>query len=180
MVRTALSSSWLQRWSAAVAVVVALACGGIAAPAAAPELQPLAVQFDPEARAYAANYGYGGVVPAPVAVQVGTAVSKTVHYADQPTVVGYAPYLTYKPDLSAYAAASFPQVEQLRRFNPGFRSVQTVVPKVTAVEPSITVQKTYLDVPVVHHEYRPQVVQIQQQQHVDPSSYYGYQVVDRK
>lgn len=156
--------------------------GRIAAQApTAPQLQPLSAQFGPEARTYAASYGYSGVqVPVdvhqvPVGVHVGTAVSKTVHYADSPTVVGYAPSAVYKPDLSAYAAASFPQVEQLRRFNPVGRPVHTVVPKVTAVEPSITVQKTYVDVPV--HEYHPPAVVVLPD---TSSSYYNYQLVDGK
>lgn len=154
-----------------LAVVV---CSGITVTSAAPQLQPLFAQFNPEARGYAASYGYGGV-QVPVAVPVGPTVSKTVHYADAPVVVGYAPSAVYKPDLSAYAAASFPQVEQLRRFNPVVRPVHTVVPKVTAVEPSVTVQKTYVDVPVA--EYRPAATAVVVQ---DPSTYYNYQVVDRK
>lgn len=169
-------------------VVLVVVCGGIigdratASPQQLP-LHPLSAQFDPAVAGYAAGYGYDGVQRA---VRVGpAAVSvKAVHYADAPnsivgyapTVVGYAPSAVYKPDLSAYA--SFPQVEQLRRFNPVVRPVHTVVPKVTAVEPSVTVHKTYVDVPVpvpVHHEYRPTVV-VQ-----DPSPNYNYyQVVDRK
>lgn len=149
-----------------------------------PQYQPLQAQFGPEARGYAPGFGYGGVVQGPVAevpaVQVGTAVSKTVHYADTPTIVGYAPSAVYKPDLSAYAAASFPLVEQLRRFNPVVRPVHTVVPKLTAIEPSVSVHKTYVDVPVPVpisvHEHRPPASVVIQ----DPSPYYGYQLVDRK
>lgn len=160
-----------------LAVVV---CGGIPETSAAPQLQPLLAQFNPEARGYAAGYGYGhGGVQVPVAVHVvGPAVGKTVvHYADAPTVVGYAPSAVYKPDLSAYAAASFPQLEQLHRFDPVVRPVHAVVPKVTAVKPSVTVHKTYIDVPVA--EYRPAAAAVQAVQ--DPSIYsYNYQVVDRK
>lgn len=157
---------------ATLVVSVVLIVGGAGETAAAPQLlQPLSSQFSPEARGYATGYGYGGV-QVPVAVQVG----KTVQYADAPppAVVGYAPSFVYKPDLSAYAAASFPQVEQLRRFNPVVRPVHTVVPKVTAVEPSVTVQKTYVDVPVP--EYRPPFVV----QDASPYNYYNYQLIDRK
>jgi len=161
------------RCSAVAALAIVAFCG-IAGAAPAPQLQPLAAQFEPEAKGYAVGYGYGGVQAPVAAVQVGAAVGKTVHYADQPAVVGYAPSV-YESDLSAYAAASFPQVEQLRRFNPGFRPVHTVVPKVTAVEPSVTVHKTYVDVPVVHEYHRPQLVHVR-----DPSAYYNYQLVDRR
>lgn len=155
---------YLQQWT--VTIVLVIVCNGITDAAPTPQFQPLLTQFNPEVRGYAPGYGYGGVHQGPVAVQVGTAISKTVHYADTPTVVGYAPSAVYKPDLSAYAAASFPQVEQLHRFNPIVRPVHTVVPRVTAVEPSVTVQKTYVDVPV-------QVVQ-------DASPYYNYQLIDQK
>ncbi|XP_025420605.1 uncharacterized protein LOC112690746 [Sipha flava] len=151
--------------------------------AAAPQLlQPLSSQFISEAKGYATGYGYSGV-QVPVAVQVG----KTVQYAAAPpppppppppsAVVGYAPSFVYKPDLSAYAAASFPQVEQLHRFNPVVRPVHTVVPKVTAVEPSVTVQKTYVDVPVP--EYRPPAAAVVVQD-ASPYNYYNYQLIDRK
>lgn len=169
MVRTTTMLIRLQMMTLAVVV-----CGGIAEISAAPQLQPLLAQFNPEARGYAASYGYGGV-QVPAAVHVGPAVGETVHYADAPTVVGYAPSAVYKPDLSAYAAASFPQVEQLRRFNPVVRPVHTVVPKVTAVEPSVTVHKTYIDVPVAEYRPAPAAVVIQ-----DPSTYYNYQIIDRK
>lgn len=158
--------------------------------------QPLLAQLNPEARNYAAGYGYGPVVAGTPAVAAGpvvaadavavpaahvaTAITKTVHYADQPSVVGYAPTAVYKPDLSAYAAASFPQVELMRRFNPVVRPVNTVVPKVTAVEPSVTIHKYAVDVPF---EYRPPaapaVVVQQTNEVVHPSPYY-YQLVDRK
>ncbi|XP_050539866.1 uncharacterized protein LOC126904685 [Daktulosphaira vitifoliae] len=135
------------------------------------ELKPLSAQLNAESRAYAAAYPYG-------AAQIGTAITKTVHYADTPTVVGYAPTV-YKPDLSAYAAGSFPQVEQLRRFNPGVRQVQTVVPKVTAVEPSVVVQKVPYDVQVpVPVEYRPSVAVVTND--VAPPPYYYTYVHDRK
>lgn len=158
-----------------------------------------ASQFGPEARAgYAAGYGYGGV-QVPVAVQATAAVSKSVHlnqqyqqqnqqqqyYADgPPAFVGYVPSAVYKPDLSAYAYGASPHVEQLRRFDPVVRPVHTVVPKVTALEPSVTVQKTYVDVPILHHpaDHRltyaatgPAVVV--QADYASP--YYNYQVVDR-
>lgn len=162
---------------AATAIVVALACGGATAgPAPRPQLQPLLARFDaiePGGGGYAAAYGYGG--HAAPAVRVGTAVGGTaVHYADQPpTVVGYAPAAVYKPDLSAYAAAPWPQVEQLRRFDPVYRPVHTVVPKVTAVEPSVTVvHKTYADGPVVHG-YGP----VQPARAHDPPHYYDYQLI---
>lgn len=151
-----------------IVVVVVVVCGCTIADGAAvasqPLLQPLTAQFHPAEAGYAAGYGYGGVQQVPA------------HYADAPTAVGYAPSAVYKPDLSTYAAASssFSQVEHLRRFNPVLRPVHTVVPKVTAVEPSVAVHKTYVDVPV-HHEYRPTVV-VQ-----DPSPYYNYYLVgDRK
>lgn len=166
----------LQKWT--VTIVVVIVYGGIVDAAPAPQFQPLSAQFAPEARGYAPGYGYDGVQQGPVAIQVGTAVSKTVHYADAPTVVDYAPSVVYKPDLSAYAAAPFPQVEQLHRFNPVVRPVHTVVPKVTAVEPTVTVQKTYVDVPVVH-EYRTAAVPAVQVVQ-DGSPYYNYQLIDRK
>ncbi|XP_050422153.1 uncharacterized protein LOC126834343 [Adelges cooleyi] len=153
--------------------------------AAAPqtaELKPLVTQLNPEARAYAAAYPYSApaavAVPAVPAAQVGTAITKTVHYADTPTVVGYAPTV-YKPDLSAFAAASFPQVEQLRRFNPGVRSVNAVVPKVTAVEPSVIVQKVPYEVPLpVPVEYRPPFTVVTND--VVSSPYYYSYIHDRK
>lgn len=178
---------------AAVVVVVAEA-------AMVPQLpQPVhlqqAAQFGPEARGYAAGYSYGGV-QVPVSVQATPAVGKSVHlhqhhqqqqyYADAstPVVVGYAPSAVYKPDLSAYAYGASPDVEQLRQFNPLVRHVQTVVPKVTAVEPSVTVQKTFVDVPVVHHhDHRLAYVTaagtaaVVQADYAAP--YYNYQVVDR-
>lgn len=152
--------------------VLLQAIHGGARAAAAPQFQPLSAQFGPEPRTYAAGYGYGGV-QTPVGIQVGAAVSK--YAVDTPTAVGYAPSAVYKPDLSAYAAASFPQVEQLRRFNPVVRPVHTVVPQVTAFEPSVTVHKTYVDVPV--HEYRPPAVVVVPD---TSSSYYNYQIVDGK
>lgn len=177
---------------AAVVVVVAEA-------AAIPQLpKPVhlqAAQLGPEAREYAAGYGYGGV-QVPVSVQATPAVGKSVHlhqhhqqqqyFADAsvPVVVGYAPSAVYKPDLSAYAYGASPDVEQLRRFDPVVRPVQTVVPKVTAVEPSVTVQKTFVDVPVVHHhDHRLAYVTgagtaaVVQADYASP--YYNYQVVDR-
>lgn len=172
----------MRTWWSSVAVMklvvaVVLLIGGAVETAAAPQLlQPLSSQFNPEARGYAAGYGYGG--HAPVAVQVG----KAVQYADVPrtVAVGYgAPSFVYKPDLSAYAAASFPQVEQLHRFNPVVRPVHTVVPKVTAVEPSVTVQKTYVDVPVPT-EYRPLAAAVVVQDAPSLSPYNHYQLIDRK
>lgn len=154
-----------------------LATAGLGMVTGITALQPLSAQFHPEARGYAVGYGYGYGAASPVAVgQVGTAVSKTVHYADRATVVGYAPSAVYKPDLSAYAAASFPLVEQLRRFDPVVRPVHTVVPKVTAVEPSVSVHKYAVDVPI---EYGPPTVVVQQTDGAHESPYY-YQVVDRK
>lgn len=151
---------------AATAIVAALACGGATAgPAPRPQLQPLLARFDaiePGGGGYAAAYGYGGhAAPA-------------VHYADQPpAVVGYAPAAVYKPDLSAYAAAPWLQVEQLRRFDPVYRPVHTVVPKVTAVEPSVTVvHRTYADGPVAHG-YGP----VQPARAHDPPHYYDYQLI---
>ncbi|XP_001949093.2 uncharacterized protein LOC100168836 [Acyrthosiphon pisum] len=187
----------------AAIIVIAEIARAEAEAAAAPQLlqsqHVQAAQFGPEARAgYAAGYGYGGV-QVPVAVQSAAAVGKSVHlhqqyqqqhqqqqyYADAPpAVVGYVPSAVYKPDLSAYAYGASPLVEQLRRFDPVVRPVQTVVPKVTAVEPSVTVQKTYVDVPILHHhaDHRltyaaagPAVVV--QADYASP--YYNYQVVDR-
>ncbi|CAH1709840.1 unnamed protein product [Aphis gossypii] len=172
---------------AAVVVVVAEA-------AAIPQL-PQAAQFGPEARGYAPGYGYGGV-QVPVSVQATPAVGKSVHlhqhhqqqhyYADAsaPVVVGYAPSAVYKPDLSAYAYGASPDVEALRRFDPVVRPVQTVVPKVTAVEPSVTVQKSFVDVPVVHHHgHRLAYVTAAGTAAVVSADYaapyYNYQVVDR-
>ncbi|KAL5240132.1 hypothetical protein ACI65C_007542 [Semiaphis heraclei] len=183
----------------ATVIVVAGIAGAEAEAAAAPQLQlqslhAQAVQLGPEARAgYAAGYGYGGV-QVPVAVQAAAAVGKSVHlhqqyqqqyqqqqyYADGPhAVVGYVPTAVYKPDLSAYAYGASPHVEQLRRFDPVVRPVHTVVPKVTAVEPSVTVHKTYVDVPV-HHRLTYAAAgpaAVVQADYVSP--YYNYQVVDR-
>lgn len=189
---------------AAAIIVVSGIAGAEAEAAAAPQLlQPLhaqAAQFGPEARAgYAAGYGYGGV-QVPVAVQAAAAVGKSVHlhqqyqqqhqqqqyYADAPpaAVVGYVPTAVYKPDLSAYAYGASPHVEQLRRFDPVVRPVHTVVPKVTAVEPSVTVQKTYVDVPILHHHVDHRLTYaaagpaaVVQADYASP--YYNYQVVDR-
>ncbi|XP_026810098.1 uncharacterized protein LOC113551804 [Rhopalosiphum maidis] len=166
-----------------------------AAAAAAPQApQPVhlqTAQFGPEARGYAAGYGYGGV-QVPVSVHAAAVVGKSVplhhhqqqYYADGPSVVvGYAPSAVYKPDLSAYAYGASPHVEQLRRFDPVVRPVQTVVPKVTAVEPSVTVHKTFVDVPVLHHHDQrlPYVAAgpaaVVQADYASP--YYNYQVVDR-
>lgn len=161
-----------------ISVVVSIVLiNGATETAGTPQLlQPLLSQFNPEAKGYATGYGYSGV-QVPVAVQVG----KTVQYVATPSpppppaMVGYAK--VYKPDLSAYAAASFPQVEQLHRFNPVVRPVHTVVPKVTAFEPSVTVQKTYVDVPVP--EYRPPAAAVVVQD-ASPYSYFNYQWIDRK
>lgn len=167
-----------------LAVVAVVA--GIAEAAAAPQLlQQLhqQAQSGPEARGYAAGYGYAGA-QVPVAVNSAAVVGKSAHpqqyyaAADGPQVVGYVPSAVYKPDLSAYAYGSSPYVEQLRRFDPVVRPVHTVVPKVTAVEPQVTVHKTYVDVPVLHHHQHvagPAAVV-----HADYASpYYNYQVVDR-
>jgi len=182
---------------AAVVVVADIAgAKAEAAAAAAPQVpQPVhlqTAQFGPEARGYAAGYGYGGV-QVPVSVHAAAVVGKSVplhhhpqqqYYADgPPVVVGYAPSAVYKPDLSAYAYGASPHVEQLRRFDPVVRPVQTVVPKVTAVEPSVTVQKTFVDVPVLHHhDQRLSYVAsgpaaVVQADYASP--YYNYQVVDR-
>nr|BAH72679.1 ACYPI009505 [Acyrthosiphon pisum] len=187
----------------AAIIVIAEVAGAGAEAAAAPQLlqsqHVRAARFGPEARAgYAAGYGYGGV-RVPVAVQSAAAVGGSVHlhrrcqrrhqrqrcYADAPpAVVGCVPSAVCKPDLSACACGASPLVEQLRRFDPVVRPVQTVVPKVTAVEPSVTVQKTYVDVPILHHhaDHRltyaaagPAVVV--QADYASP--YYNYQVVDR-
>lgn len=183
----------------AAVIVIAEIAGAEAEAAAAPQLlQSLhaqAVQLGPEARAgYAAGYGYGGV-QVPVAVQAAAAAGKSVHlqqqyqqqhqqqqqyYADAPpAVVGYVPSAVYKPDLSAYAYGASPHVEQLRRFDPVVRPVHTVVPKVTAVEPSVTVQKTYVDVPVLHHQTYAAAGPAVVVQADYASPYYNYQVVDR-
>lgn len=178
-----------------VAAVLAAVVVVVVAEAATIPRLPQAALFGPEARGYAAGYGYGGV-QVPVSVQATPAVGKSVHlhqhhqqqqyYADAstPVVVGYAPSAVYKPDLSAYAYGASPDVEQLRRFDPVVRHVQTVVPKVTAVEPSVTVQKTFVDVPVVHHhDHRLAYVTaagtaaVVQADYAAP--YYNYQVVDR-
>ncbi|XP_015379960.1 PREDICTED: uncharacterized protein LOC107173792 [Diuraphis noxia] len=189
----------------AAVIVVAGIAGAEAEAAAAPQLQQSlhaqVTQYGPEARAgYAAGYGYGGV-QVPAAVQAAAAVGKSVHlhqqyqqqyqqqqyYADGPhaAVVGYVPTAVYKPDLSAYAYGVSPHVEQLRRFDPVVRPVHTVVPKVTAVEPSVTVHKTYVDVPVLHHHVADHRLAyagagpaaVVQADYVSP--YYNYQVVDR-
>ncbi|XP_025195928.1 uncharacterized protein LOC112595059 [Melanaphis sacchari] len=183
----------------AAVIVVAEIAGAKAA--AAPQL-PQSVrlqtaQAGPEVRGYAAAYGYGGV-QVPVNVHAAAVVGKSVYlqqhhqqqqqqqqyYADGPppaVVVGYAPSAVYKPDLSAYAYGASPHVEQLRRFDPVVRPVHTVVPKVTAVEPSVTVHKTYVDVPVLHDHRLPYVAAgptaVVQADYASP--YYNYQVVDR-
>lgn len=181
--------------TSAILVTAMLAAVVVVAEAAAIPQLPQAAQFGPEARGYAPGYGYGGV-QVPVSVQATPAVGKSVHlhqhhqqqqyYADAsaPVVVGYAPSAVYKPDLSAYAYGASPDVEALRRFDPVVRPVQTVVPKVTAVEPSVTVQKSFVDVPVVHHhDHRLAYVTVAGTAAVVPADYaapyYNYQVVDR-
>lgn len=83
------------------------------------------------------------VAYAPVAA--GAAITKTVHYANTPVVTGYTASVV-KPHLGSVATPPFTVTNQ-HVIAPA-RSVQTVVPHVTQVEPEITVQKVAVDVPV--------------------------------
>lgn len=69
------------------------------------------------------------------------AISKTVHYAPTPVVTGYTSTVI-KPDLGHLATP--PHVVSKTPVLAPARSVETVVPKVTHVEPEVSVQKVKL------------------------------------
>ena len=68
-----------------------------------------------------------------VPAQIGTAISKTVHYAETPVVSGYMSTLL-KPELSALDT---PLKYNLNRY---FRPVKTIIPKLMAMEPKMNVE----------------------------------------
>lgn len=78
----------------------------------------------------AAVVGEQSVGVAQIPAQIGTAISKTVHYAETPVISGYASTLL-KPELSALDA---PFKYNLNRY---FRPVKTIVPKVVPIEPKV-------------------------------------------
>lgn len=76
-----------------------------------------------------------------VPAQVGTAISKTVQYAETPVVTGYTSTL-YKSDLSAYDTPF--------RFNHNqryLRPVKTVVPKIMPLEPKAHL--AHVELPII-------------------------------
>lgn len=68
-----------------------------------------------------------------IPAQIGTAISKTVHYAETPVVNGYTSTLL-KPELSALDT---PLKYNTNRY---FRPVKTIIPKLMAVEPKMNVE----------------------------------------
>lgn len=73
-----------------------------------------------------------------VPAQVGTAISKTVHYAETPVVTGYTSTL-YKPDLSAYDTPFRFNLHQ--RY---LRPIKTLVPRLMPIELPAAVKEVEL------------------------------------
>lgn len=107
---------------------------------------PVATYAHAPVATYAAHAPVVKAVPVAPAVAVAPAVysapavaiSKTVHYAPTPVVTGYTSTVI-KPDLGHLATP--PHLVSKTPVIAPARSVQTIVPKVTHVQPEVSVQK---------------------------------------
>lgn len=69
-----------------------------------------------------------------IPAHVGTAISKTIQYAETPTITGYASTL-YKPDLSSFGGGSVPYHYTYQ--DTVLRPTKILIPKITKLEPDI-------------------------------------------
>ncbi|XP_046994108.1 cuticle protein 16.5-like [Schistocerca americana] len=94
------------------------------------------------AAAPAIAYAAPAAIAAPISA---TVVSKQVHYASTPVVTGYSAQVL-KPNLGALATPA-ETVSKEQVIAPA-RSVATITPQITQVEPEVSVQSVPVDVPV--------------------------------
>ncbi|XP_059478351.1 calphotin-like [Neocloeon triangulifer] len=141
-------------YAAGAPLIKTIAAPAVATYAAAPAIQYAAapaIQYAaaPVVKTVAAPVAYAAPVAAPVAyaAPIQVPVTKTVHYENRPVVTGYSSQIL-KPALPATGLITPSEIVTKQRVLAPARSIQTLTPQVTRVEPEVVVSKVEVDVPV--------------------------------